>query len=369
MSQDIADMPGIEAAMERFAADEKSTAQTDTTPAKTPDTREQTPAAQATAEPSKAQHSDSQPNSDTRAAAEKPAAQSTGKPEAQPPEAAKPDAKTGVKPDAAAAKAEADKSRYAKSQERLTKTWEQVNADKTATVAERQKLETAWAEFRRQKAEFETIWHQGQQPQYKPDDFVAAAQQKKALADHQLAEAKRLETAGKFDQAEKLEKLAAKNEALSEDLKEHADNLVRNPPKGFAERTQQYESAKKAWTIEAAKAFPDLAKDGSEFQRTVAGHLNALAKSDPKLLAHPSVIYHVSRLAAAEAQAKAYQAEAARVAVLVKETESLRAKIKDLEALTTPAGGGSVAHIGGQPAEDDVNSLRQAAAENGSLFR
>lgn len=349
--------------MERFAALEESSTQTTTTPAKVPDTRETTPDAQAAAKP-EAQNSDST-SPDTRATAEQKPVAAEKAAEQPKPDAAKPAEQP--KPDAS--KAEPDKSRYAKSQERLTKTWEQVNADKAAVAAEKTKLEAERAEFSRQRAEFETIRQQAQQPQFKPEDYLSASQQKKALADHQRAEAKRLEDAGKFAEAENLNKLAAKNDALSEDLAEHAENLRRNPPKGFVERAQQYEKAKQAWTIEAAKAFPDLAKDGSEFQKTVAGHLNALAKNDPQLLAHPSVIYHVARLTAAEAKAKALEADAARVPVLVKETESLRAKIKELEALTTPAGSGGVAKLGGQSAEDDANSLRQAAAEQGPLFR
>lgn len=362
MSQEtIADMPGIEAAMDRFADFEESKPATTTATDKTPATREpQPPDAQAADDKSQAQNSDS-PSPDTRAtAAEKPVAVTEKPTDQTKPDPAKP---------AEEAKPDANQSRYAKSQERLTKTWDQVNADKTALATEKTRLETERADFARQKAEFETIRQQAQQPQYKPEDYLNASRQKKAAADHQRAEAKRLEDAGKFAEAEKLNKLATKNDALSEDLAEHADNLRRNPPQGLAERTQQYEKAKQAWTVEAAKAFPDLAKDNSPFQQTVAGHLNALAKSDPQLLAHPSVIYHVARLVAAEGKVKAVEAEAARVPVLMKEAESLRAKIKELEALTTPAGGGSVARIGSQSAGDDEASLRQAAAEQPSIFR
>jgi hypothetical protein len=363
MSQDIADMPGIEAAMERFSAFEKSDNGVQLNATTTPDTRETPPDAQAAAK-SEAQTSESTP-SDTRATAEvKTAAeqqpdksQTETKPETKAPE-------TKVE-----TKAEAEKSRYAKSQERLTKTWESVNAEKATVAAEKAKLETERAEFVRKQAEFQTIQQQAQQPQYKPEDYLSASNQKKALADHQRAEALRLEDAGKFAEAEKLKKLAGKNDALSEDLAEHAENLKKNPPAGFVQKQQQYQQAKQAWTLEAAKAFPDLAKNGSPFQQTVAGHLNALAKTDPQFLAHPSVIYHVARLTAAEAKAAALQADAARVPVLVKESESLRAKIKELEALTSPVSGGGVAKLGGAAVEDDAASLRQAAAEAGALFR
>lgn len=260
-------------------------------------------------------------------------------------------------------KAEAEKSRYAKSQERLTKTWDQVNAEKTAIAAERAKIEAERAEFARRQAEFDAIRKQSEQPQFKPEDYANAAQQKKAMADHQRAQADRLESDGKFDEAEKLRKQAAKNEALSEDLSEHAENLRKNPPQGFEQKQAQYQQAKQAWTVEAAKAFPDLAKDGSAFQQTVAGHLNALAKNDPALMAHPSVIYHISRLTAAELKVQQLTADVARVPVLEKELGELKAKVKEYEALTAPASSATAARLGAQSTDNGEAELEQMARE------
>ena len=53
----------------------------------------------------------------------------------------------------------------------------------------------------------------------------------------------------------------------------------------------------------------------------------------------------------------------------MKETESLRAKIKELEGLTSPAGGGSVAKLGEESPADDYAALRQAAAAHLDFFR
>lgn len=273
------------------------------------------------------------------------------------------DKSTEAKPATEAPKTEPEKSRYAKSQERLQKTWESVNAEKTRLEAEKAKLETERQEMARSRAEFEALRKQTEQPAYQPADYAAASQQKKALADHQRAEAERLETAGKFDEAEKLRKMALKNDALSEDLAEHAENLRKNPPPGLTERAKQLEQQKQTWTLEAAKAFPELAKEGSQFQQTVAYHLQELGKSDPALLAHPSVIYHVSRLTAAEQKVQQLTADVARVPELEKELGELKAKVKEYEALTTPAGSTAIHKINGPSAGDEEADLERMARE------
>lgn len=286
-------------------------------------------------------------STDTPAAAEKPAANESDKSQEKP-EAEKPADPT---------KAEAEKSRYAKSQERLNKTWESVNAEKAAVTAEKARIETERAELARQKAEFDMIRKQAEQPQHPPEAYTEAATNKKQLADHQRAEATRLEDAGKFGEAEALRKQATKNEAIAEDLAEHAEKLRKNPPPAFTERAAQFEQSRKTWTLEAVKAFPELAKDGSPFQQQVAAHLNALAKSDPQLMANPSVIYHVSRLTAAELKAQQFQADAARVPELMKQNESLTAKVKELEALTTPGTSGTAPNLSGE-APDTLDAAR-----------
>ena len=354
--------------MERFAAVEESPQASQLNATTTPATREQTtPTAQAT-ETTPAQNSETPSGPDIRAAAEqKPTAPAETKP-IEAPKPAEPQAKQAEDPKPEV-KTEPEKSRYAKSQERLTKTWEQVNADKAAIAAEKTRLETERAEFARKQAEFDAIRKQAEQPKYTADDYLASSQQKRALADHQRAEAKRHEDAGRFTEAEKLNKAATKNDALAEDLAEYADRVRKNPPASLQQLTAQYEQARKFYTVEAAKAFPDLVKENSPFQQAVARELTALAKSDPTLAAHPSVIYHASRLVSLETRAKALEADAARVPELQKETEALRAKIKELEALTAPASGGGVSRIGTESRADDYNTLRQAAIESGNIFR
>jgi hypothetical protein len=399
MSNEITDMPGIEAAMERFGAIEESSAANAAGAAATPATREtRTPDAPATVR-ADAPDPDSQPT-DTRAAAvSKPAASenpnettSTDKVQKAEPDAdadtdAAADAKTrmadpartakpaqpatpgqGAKPDAVQP-TEPAKSRYAKSQERLTRTWEQVNAEKASLAADKTRLESERAELTRQRAELDAIREQAQGPQFTPDDYVKASQTKRQAADATRLQAGRAEKAGKFEDAARLNRQADKLEGQAEDMADYAEQLRKHPPASFEQRARQHEEARKFYTIEAAKAYPDLVRNGSDFQRHVAAELQALSRQDPQLAAQPGVIYHAARLVHLSLRAKALEADAARVPVLVKEAESLRAKIKELEALTTPAGGGSVSRLDAEAPADDYQALRQAAAESGALFR
>ena len=261
------------------------------------------------------------------------------------------------------AKPEKESSRYAKAQGRLNKTWESVNTEKTALAAEKTKLEAERLEFTRKRAEFDAIQEQARQPQFRPEDYQQAADAKKQYADHLLAEAKRADDEGEFAKSKALVKRAIKADAIGEDLAEHAEKLRKNPPAEFAQRAAQFESTRKAWTVEAAKAYPDLAKDGSPFQNRVAAHQKALAQSDPQLLAQPSLIYHISRLAAAELQAEALKADVARVPVLEKQVGELQAKVKEFQSLTATASPNSVAKLGTSSSNTEEEDLYRMANE------
>jgi hypothetical protein len=172
-----------------------------------------------------------------------------------------------------------------------------------------------------------------------------------------------LEDDGNFAQAEALKKQAGKNEAIAEDLAEHAERIRRNPPATFTQKAQEFEQSRKSWTLKAAETFPELAKDNSAMQVAVANHLNALAKTDPALMAQPSMIYHVAKLAATELKAQSFQTEAARVPVLVKELGELKAKVKELESLTTPGSSTTAPRYGAASANDEEAELERMARE------
>jgi hypothetical protein len=412
MSQNITDMPGIEAAMERFdtmtgsndAADAaesvggKTDARADTSGdgalrarearALPPTTREpradaqpsvgrqsalpdvtaqnsvtsstDTPAAAASSQAGHASQTDKQRDEKGRFTA-KPGENDSGGATGQ---SALPENGTqttqGGKPENGGPGA----SRFAKAQERLEKTWEAVNKRKGDLDAQTQAIEQQRLTLERDQAQFEAIRRQAEQPQATPDQALHAAQLRRRDADALRMQAKRAEDAGRFEEAQRLNKQADKAESLADELGEYAGQLRTNPPVSMQQRQQQFEQARKQWTLEACNAFPELGKNGSRLQQVVARHLNGVAKQDPHLLVHPSLIYHVARLADAQIKANDLEAAAARVPVLEKAAESLRARIKDLEAETTPAGNGGAARLG-EPAQDDYASLRQSAVELG----
>jgi hypothetical protein len=373
MSQNITDMPGIEAAMERF---DTLTGSNDSR-ALTPDTRE---IVQADAQPAAeclprsrgaddaAQNSDSNPTSGFAKATPdgaRAAADSANSPEsASPGPRGAQSNKTEDPGQGTQDPALAPRSRYAKAKERLEKTWEAVNKRKGELDSQAQQIEQQRLDLERDKAQFEAVRRQAEQPQATPEQALQAMQLRRRDADALRMQAKRSEEAGRIDEAHRLNKQADRADGLADDLAEYAEQLRKNPPLSMQQRQQQFEQARKQWTLEACNAFPELGKSGSALQQVVARHLNALAKQDPHLLAHPSLIYHVARLADTEIKAAGLETAAARVPVLEKETESLRARIKELEASVTPAAGGGVPRLDGE-LKDDATSLRQMAAELG----
>lgn len=396
MSQDIADMPGIEAAMERFnavladgqqpAANANGSDATSGAGARTHASGQPSTATRETikadAQPAEkplphgrgsdgtARNSVTNPT-DTRATTETPTANDNQQSSSAKAAEDRRDEKgrfTAKDTPEEAAKGGAGASRYAKAQERLDKTWENVNKRKTELEAQAQQVEQQRLTLERDKAQFEAIRRQAEQPQVTPEQTLQAAGMRRRDADALRMQARRAADSGRADEAQRLNKQADKADGLADDLAEYAEQLRRNPPLSMQQRQQQFDQARKGWTLEACKAFPDLEKDGSRLQQLVAQHLNALSRQDPQLLVHPSLIYHVARLSDSQIKTADLQAVAARVPVLEKEAESLRARIKELEADTTPASNGSVPKLNGEP-KDDYASLRQSAAEVGPMFR
>lgn len=276
-------------------------------------------------------------------------------------------------------KARDSKGQFAKAQERLHKTWDNVNARKTELDTQAQTLTQRETQLQQQQEEFERKQSTAQQ-QYQPEQYEQAATQKAkraeglhAQADGIEARAKKLEDDGDFtkaaglmEEAKKIRKAAFKEEGNADDLKAHAEELRKNPPPTAKAAEEKLEGQRKEWTMKAATDFPELGKKDSELQKTVAGHLKALWETDRALASNPQIIYHVTRLAAAETAA-------ARVPGMEKELAQAKAKVKELEGLTAPGGAGSTQRI----TESKVNKtdaeegaeLRQMASELGEIPR
>lgn len=244
------------------------------------------------------------------------------------------------------------KSKFAKSQERLEKTWENVKKRKGEIEAKEQQLTQREQQLREREESFKRQAEESQ-AQHKPEEVENAAKAKydraKALnerAEGLEAKAKKLEDDGKYTEAadamrdaKALRKQANKEEGNADDLKAYAEQLRKNPPPSMVEREAKTEAQRKEWTMKAAQDFPELGKKDSELQKSVAAHLNALWQQDRALASHPQIIYHVTRLAAAETAA-------ARVPGLEKQLGEYKAKVQELEKLTAPAAPGSAQRPG-----------------------
>jgi hypothetical protein len=244
-------------------------------------------------------------------------------------------------------------SDFAKNQERLDKTWKSVNERKAqldtteATLKQREQALT----IKEQKIALEAAKAKSK---FTPEQYEAASAAKANSIRQLELQAKGLEAqASEFDdsglagkaelarqQAQDIREQAAGEKYSAKQLKEMAENLRKNPDPTLAQHQAQLAQHKQHYLIEAAKKWPDLAKEGSEFQKKMTENLQAAAQQGLIAEENPVMFYHVARLVAAES-------EAARVPELVQKLGVAEAKVKELEALTAVGGGKTV--VQGQP--------------------
>jgi hypothetical protein len=247
------------------------------------------------------------------------------------PATADPKKSTEAKPADKPAAEQAQKSRYEKARERQEGSWKELNAQKDAFKAEREA-------FERDKAEFQARRQQAEQ-EFTPEQYDEAA--------------RKFEDEGKFEFAEMAKKKA---EALRKDP-ETAARKQRDQATATATEAQR-----KEWALKAGVDFPELAKDNSATQLRVA----QLFKEEPDLKAHPKGIYMAARLATLEAAA-------AGVADKDKELGQLRARVKELEELTTSSPPGGAAQLPAEKpfeqkdAASQLKELEEQAVAMGTL--
>lgn len=243
---------------------------------------------------------------------------------------------------------EAKGSKFAKDQQRRDTTWKALNADKESFTKERQAFEAernAW-KAEREAAEAENA--------VTPEKYEGYAAQMRARADHLKAEADRLDAAGKFDEAESKREDARDAETDIRKATKAAEELRKNPPANVVQRNERIAAEKKEWTLKAAQDFPELAKDGSEFQKAVAQNLSEIQTYAPGILRDPRSIYLVTRMTAMETAA-------AGVPELKKKLSQMEARVKEFEALTSPGAVGQSAQLAGEIPFDKKSSAEQMA--------
>lgn len=184
-----------------------------------------------------------------------------------------------------------EQSRYAKELERRDKSWKALNAEKEA-------LAKAKAEFEAQQAKVVA-------PKYTADQYDAAAEKFEAAGKYDLAEAAR----------EKAKELRANPQAEAE-------------ARGAQESAQHQQALDASWQRVKAE-MPEALDKSKPFNAA----LLAFIKAEPELMKHPNGPY----LGAVFVRNQ-LQAEAAKP--LQAEVETLRAKVKELEARVTVPGSG-----------------------------
>ena len=266
-----------------------------------------------------------------------------------------------------------NKSKFAKDAQRRDTSWKALNAEKQALQTERAAFELRRQQLDRQQEQF-TLKQAKSQSRITPEQYeqtgvakISSAQNLDLVADGLERRAEKLEADGKYGEAENCKaqarakrEEAAGDRALARMYKGMAETARKAPADPTLEQIRQRNAQhKQHYTLEAAKQWPELAKEGSAFQKTMAGHLRAASEQGIDPDEHPIIMYHAARLTAAETAA-------ASVPGLTKKLGELQAKVKELELLTAPGGGQPAAAKLGerQPSdEDDAIALRQEALQ------
>lgn len=233
-----------------------------------------------------------------------------------------------------------NRSKFAKSQERLNGSWKDLNERKAELAKTEETLKQREAELKKREAAYQQRQTAAQQPKYKPEDYEGAAANWERLSGVMMKRAEQLEAEGSFDEAEKLKKDAAVKANQATQAKAYAAELRANPPAPVqtdAQAEAEFRSQQKEWWGKAAVDFPNVAKAGTP----EADALKALIKNEPEVVGNPKGMYYAARLVTAEASA-------ARVPAMEKELGELRAKLDALSKKLAVPGDGAATSPGGE---------------------
>lgn len=262
-------------------------------------------------------------------------------------------------------------SSFAKDKVRRDDSWKALNTEKSAFQQERSQFEALKQSHSREVERFQVERAKANQ-KFTPEQYEQAAQQRETAigglneqAEAWEARAEKLEGAGDFKgaaqaklQADNLKEQALASKLQARQFKDMAAQLRQNPDPTMEQVKAKNEHAMREYTLQAVSKWPKFAEQNGEFQKKVAQELQAARQQGLEVNEVPVLLYHAARLVAAET-------EAARVPVLDKELGQLRAKVKELEALTAPGGGsGSIQR---QPTGNVAKSDEEEGAELRSL--
>ena len=269
-------------------------------------------------------------------------------------------------------------SAFAKDQQRLAGTWKQVNEEKARIAQERAAIQSERVRLQQEQAKLEQRRQGANKNKITPEVYdQSAAAARKFVSDAVLQldglrfRKSKFEEAGQYTEAAKLDgqiealqKQAHVQEYQAGQFEEIAKNMRANPDLSGDALTKRNQEHLAHYTVEAAKKWPELAQNGSEFQKATAKAISILRQSGLDENDAPVLRYFAAEHVAA-------QSAAARVPAMERELAQLRARIKEFETNTTP-GGGQTAHPNlrptGKPAsmEAEGEMLRQMAIAKGS---
>ena len=252
--------------------------------------------------------------------------------------------------------AEKQGSKYAKDFNRRLVTWSELNSEKDKFAAERAtyqgQLKAAVEKF---NADVATFQAEKAATTPTPEKYEAYAAKQTALANEKELAATKAEEAGDFDGAEKLRDEAKFARRDAEAATKSAEHVRKNPPLNEQQVQQKFQADQKTWVDKAAIDFPEFAKKDSPVFKATVEYFKQITASDPVVAKLPGFIYFAAERAA-------YKLSADKVPSLEKELGELRTKVKDLEVLTNPAGGGVVHRSPNAKKFDDLDADEQIAA-------
>lgn len=312
--------------------------------------------------PSKETNTPPDLTTDTPAAVETKPAEATQTPKTEEP--AKPD----------------NRSKFTQNAERLDKTWKAVNERKTLLDTQETSLKDREAKIVHREQQLEVKAAKARQT--KPPEEYEAASKRSTDTANQLElqalglerRAEQFESDGKYTEAEsakqraqEMREQAGEEKLAAKQLVRHAQYLRQNPDPTLQQMQQKNAQALQHYTMEAAKKYPEVFKEGSPVFDNVKQLIGEARQAGLDENEYPIVRFFVARLADAESKA-------ARVSGLEKSEGELKAKVKELEKLTSPGGGNpSVQHqerakVAPTDAEEE-ESLRQEAISRGVIPR
>ncbi len=262
----------------------------------------------------------------------------------------------------------AKSSKYEQDNTKRLIRWDKIKEEEARlnkTVAEKDaQLKREYARFTSEVTAFRAEKEASQITPEKWDKFGSECAAKATIKE---AEAITLENAGELDKAEQArdEAKALKRDAAN--AKNAADIARKNPPKHLEAQKAQFVKHQEEWVQKAGIDFPEFGKEKSPVQTEAVEFFKRITAETPAVAQLPGFIYFCAERAALKTAAD-------RVPALTKELAELKARVKELDELTspTPRAGGELKRAKGPKKFEELSDeeqLEQLRAEAANVRR